>query len=96
VADGKEGTEHDSVAPGTIQFSPDGRSLSYLVHVGKADKDGKASEEGFLVIDGKARTKYARIAPWPNTTVYHGKDTISYVAVRDGAYYWVEEKRTKE
>lgn len=89
VVDGKPGKSYDRVSGGTINFGLDGECLSYIVKVGTDDKN----DAGFLVIDGEERTKYDRIAPKPSQTLQIGTDTLEYVAVRDGAYYWVTEKR---
>ncbi len=90
VVEAKEGKEYDRIRGGTINFGLDGRSLSYIVNVGK---DG---DEGFLVIDGHERTKYHKIGPTPTEILYYDLDSLAYVAVRDGAYYWVEERRVKK
>src|SRR5262249_715626 len=89
VADGKDGKLYEQVAGGTLGFTHDGRSLAYAA---QASKEGTA---GVLVIDGEERTRYERILPRPNQTLHVGADSFSYVAVRDGAYYWVEERRIK-
>ncbi len=49
--------------------------------------------KGFLVIDGQERPLYDAITPAAQSTLYFGADSFSYLGVRDGSYYWVEEKR---
>ena len=87
VADGKEGKEYDRIAGGTINYGVDGQHLAYIVH------DGKEGDAGCLVIDGRERTRYNKISPLPTRTLHYGLGTFTYVAVRDGAYYWIEEHR---
>ena len=90
VADGIRGKPFPAIAGGTINWTSDGRTLAYIAYTAKAEQ---AYPPGVLVIAGRERKRYSAIAPQPNRTLYFGPDLLSYVAVRDGAYYWVEEKR---
>jgi hypothetical protein len=87
VCDGKEAQEYDAIREGTLNFGLDGRSLSYVAERGK--------DEQFLVIDGKEQARFNKVLPNVHDKLFLGRDAIGYVAVRDGAYYWVEHSRRK-
>jgi len=83
VVDGTPAPQYDEIT--WLTFTADSKSFRYVV------KDG---DKEFLVVDGRERPYYDDVAPRPNGTVtLFGTDIISYVAIKDGAYYWVEEHR---
>ena len=74
-------------------FTADSRNVLYVAE----DKDGNM----FVVIDGKPRKKYDSIMVrsrgiWLIRLHPTGPQSFSYIAVKDGAYYWVEERRVND
>jgi len=94
VVDGKEEKVYDKISTRTINFGLDGKAISYVVRVGKFKNRILADgEKGFLVVEGKQRPLFDKLLARPNKTLYIGAGSLSCVGVRDGAYYWVEERR---
>jgi len=87
VIDGTAGKAYDRIEGATLNFGLDGRAVSYVARV------GERGDEGFLVIEGHEGSRFDRIAARPNKTLYIGAGSLSYVGVRGGAYYWLEERR---
>jgi hypothetical protein len=54
-----------------------------------------ARREGnwYVVLDGKERNAYDSSAPGDTRAGFTPDGTYTYVAIRGGVYYWVEERR---
>lgn len=83
VLDGKRvgGTFLTALPP---SFSPDSRSIGFVA---------RNDDAWFVVLDGQARGGCDSIGPENSRVGFTPDGTYTYVAVRDGAYYWVEERR---
>jgi hypothetical protein len=85
VIDGKrESDPYPEVLSGKIEFSPDSESLGFV---------GVGAGEALAVLDGEPRTRYDAIAPHGSRFGFTPDNTFTYIAVKSGAYYWVEERR---
>jgi len=87
VTDGEEGKAYERI-DGPL-FDHSGQHVFHFAKFG----DKYKSDEGFFVIDGIERERYERVSPRYSNTVITGDDKFGYVAVRDGAYYWIEETK---
>lgn len=100
VVDGKEEKDYGdiptSIGPiqwGTLNWGADGRTLSYVARQEERVDPNKASFRGHVVINGQERATYEAIAPPGNPRLHIGSGSVGYVAIKGGAYYWVEERR---
>jgi hypothetical protein len=83
--DGKrESDPYPEILQGKIEFSPDSESLGFV---------GVGAGEALAVLDGQPRTKYDAIAPHGSRFGFTPDNTFTYIAVKGGSYYWVEERR---
>jgi hypothetical protein len=83
--DGKrESDPYPEILGGKIEFSPDSQSLGFV---------GVGAGEALAVLDGEPRTKYDAIAPHGSRFGFTPDNTFTYIAVKGGSYYWVEERR---
>ena len=83
--DGKrESDPYPEILSGKIEFSPDSKSLGFV---------GVGAGEALAVLDGEPRTRYDAIAPHGSRFGFTPDSTFTYIAVKSGSYYWVEERR---
>lgn len=66
-----------------LSFSRDGRSIGYVAKVG---------DFWAAVLDGKQSKTFDQIGPEGTRIGFTPNGSFTYIAVRKGAFYWVEEK----
>ncbi|MGI8982731.1 MAG: hypothetical protein ACR2FY_26145 [Pirellulaceae bacterium] len=66
-----------------LSFSQDGRSIGYVAKVG---------DFWAAVLDGKQSKTFDQIGPEGTRIGFTPSGSFSYIAVRKGAFYWVEEQ----
>jgi hypothetical protein len=76
---------YDDVAPGTLRFSPDGRSLSFV-----AQRRGTGAAEAIVVVGDQEHGPYDEVAP-PGVA-FHGS-SAAWMARRGSAWTLVVDGR---
>jgi hypothetical protein len=85
---GRQGEGYEGIGEGTLVFSPDSKWIAYVAKLG--DK--------FTVVVGEERGNLydGIINKWGGEIVFKSPDTLSYIAVKDGSVYLIEETITEK
>ena len=79
VVDGKEVTEYDYIADGTLVFSRDGEHLAYAA---------KKGQNWLVILDGQEGPEYDRVARFlPARMTFDQEGALAYLVFNGGKLY---------